>query len=167
MKILVLFWLLTCLVFAQNLLLLENYEENKPVNLNEFVMSEKLDGVRAFWNGKQFISRGGFVIRVPNFLTQNFPPFELDGELWIQRKDFESIASLVQKADMNDERWHKISFNVFDVPNACVLLSKEQCTLLERLGLLQEYLKEKPNPHLRVISHIFVRDEKHLYSHFE
>jgi len=45
-------------------------------------MSEKLDGIRAYWNGTHLISRDGKIIYAPKWFTKNYPPFEIDGELW-------------------------------------------------------------------------------------
>ncbi len=66
---------------APNLLLLKHYEPGQ--NINGWLMSEKLDGVRAYWNGRQLLSRSGKSFAVPNWFIKNFPPFELDGELWL------------------------------------------------------------------------------------
>ena len=45
-------------------------------------LSEKLDGVRAFWNGKEFVSRAGNVFDAPSWFTKALPDHALDGELW-------------------------------------------------------------------------------------
>ena len=39
------------------LLLAEEYDQD--IDLDAYWVSEKLDGVRAFWNGSRLISRGG------------------------------------------------------------------------------------------------------------
>jgi hypothetical protein len=46
------------------------------------LLSEKLDGVRAFWNGKHLFSRMGRIIPAPESITSSLPPVSLDGELW-------------------------------------------------------------------------------------
>ncbi len=108
-------------------LLLMDYHKAKPNNLQEYVMSEKLDGVRALWNGKQLITRNGRVINAPACFTKDFPPFMLDGELWIGRGEFEKILALVQKdcthcpchspsTDKHQSLWDKVGYYVFDVP---------------------------------------------------
>jgi DNA ligase-1 len=45
-------------------------------------MSEKYDGMRMYWNGSQFFTRQGNLIRVPDFLRNKLPSVALDGELW-------------------------------------------------------------------------------------
>ena len=49
-----------------NLLLLQTYKDQ---NITGWVMSEKLDGVRAYWNGKNLISRGGKTIQAPKSVS--------------------------------------------------------------------------------------------------
>jgi hypothetical protein len=48
-------------------------------------MSEKFDGIRGFWNGKQLLTRGGQQIITPDWFIENYPPFSIDGELWTKR----------------------------------------------------------------------------------
>ena len=49
-------------------------------------MSEKLDGVRAYWNGENLYTRNGKHLYPPEWFTAKLPKgFALDGELWIRR----------------------------------------------------------------------------------
>ena len=43
------------------------------VDLSDYWVSEKLDGVRAYWDGAQFLSRGGKLFRAPEWFTRGFP----------------------------------------------------------------------------------------------
>ena len=79
-------------------------------------MSEKLDGIRAYWNGKELLSKNGNKIYAPNWFTKDFPPFELDGELWTRRDDFESIQNIVLDTNPSS-KWEEITYNIFEVPN--------------------------------------------------
>jgi len=65
------------------LLLAELYQDN--IDVRKYWVSEKLDGVRAYWDGKQLISRGGHVIAAPAWFVADFPARKLDGELWLGR----------------------------------------------------------------------------------
>jgi DNA ligase-1 len=80
-------------------------------------MSEKLDGVRAYWDGKQFLSRQGNLYHAPAWLIEGLPAVPLDGELWIDRKKFQRTVSIVRRQDKND-LWHEVKFLVFDAPAA-------------------------------------------------
>ncbi|CAA6809680.1 MAG: DNA ligase (ATP) (EC, partial [uncultured Sulfurovum sp.] len=97
-----------------NLLLLKNY--NKDINVSNWLVSEKLDGVRAYWNGKELISRNGKAFASPEWFTKHFPPFEIDGELWTKRGDFENIISIVNQQEAH-EGWREIAYHIFEVPN--------------------------------------------------
>src|SRR4051812_35450220 len=63
-------------------------------NITGWWMSEKLDGVRAFWNGKQFLSRGGNLFLAPDWFLADLPAVPLDGELWIGRKAFQRVSGI-------------------------------------------------------------------------
>jgi DNA ligase-1 len=58
-------------------LLLANTWTN-DVDLAGWWMSEKLDGVRAYWDGKQFLSRQGNVFHAPEWFVEAFPDVPLD-----------------------------------------------------------------------------------------
>ena len=94
------------------------YEEG--VDLEAYWVSEKLDGVRAYWDGKQFWSRGGNVYRAPAWFTQDFPdvdPYvEMDGELWMGRGRFAELSGAVRRLEPENGSWRNIRFMVFDLP---------------------------------------------------
>lgn len=113
------------------LLLLKTYTDQ---NISGWVMSEKLDGIRAYWDGERLLSRGGNVIHAPAWFTKEYPPFAIDGELWSKRGDFENISSIVRQK-IPDVRWREIKHYIFEVPNA-------KGTLFERLALVKPYENE-------------------------
>ncbi len=84
--------------------------------ISKFLISEKLDGVRAYWNGKNLITRGGHLINAPEWFTKKFPNVELDGELWLGRKQFERLSGIVRKHQPIDSEWHLVKYVVFDLP---------------------------------------------------
>jgi DNA ligase-1 len=116
-----------------DLFLLKSYQHSQ--NVDGWIMSEKFDGVRAYWDGHQLISRGGHVFNSPAWFTRGFPPFELDGELWTKRNDFSNIVSIVRKQSPT-ENWSQISYHVFEVPH-------QPGGLLERLAVLRFYLQSQ------------------------
>lgn len=86
------------------------------LHLPDYWVSEKLDGVRGRWDGQRLISRGGLPIAAPAWFTQGWPPYPLDGELWMGRGQFEATVSVV-RADTPDEAgWRRLRFMVFDLP---------------------------------------------------
>jgi len=133
-----------------NLLLLKTY--NSDINVTNWLMSEKLDGIRGYWTGKELISRSGKSFAVPDWFVQDFPPFEIDGELWSKRGDFEHISSVVNSHDGN---WSAITYNIFEVPH-------QKGGLLERLNVLKQWLVKHPNKLIRIIPQKVCRGSAHL-----
>jgi DNA ligase-1 len=84
-------------------------------DLTGWWMSEKLDGVRAYWDGKRFISRLGNQYHAPDWFTAGLPDQPLDGELWVGRKKFQSCVSIVKKITPHDG-WREVRYLVFDAP---------------------------------------------------
>lgn len=78
-------------------------------------MSEKLDGFRAYWNGKEFISRLGNAFYAPDWFIEGLPAETLDGELWLARKSFQRTSGIVRRQDKSD-LWKEIRYLVFDAP---------------------------------------------------
>lgn len=97
------------------LLLAHTWEDDTDVA--NWWISEKLDGVRAYWTGDRFLSRQGNVYHAPAWFTANLPSIPLDGELWIARKAFQRTVSIVRRHDQSDH-WRKVRFVVFDAPAA-------------------------------------------------
>ena len=71
--------------YTSGVLLAHTYEKQKPPpNPEGWWVSEKLDGVRAYWNGESFFSRSGNQYFPPAFFTEGLPKdIHLDGELWL------------------------------------------------------------------------------------
>ena len=149
--------LTACLLHAAHaqtpdVFLLNTYDGTQ--NVVGWVMSEKLDGVRGVWDGEQLISRGGNVLHAPAWFIRDFPPFALDGELWTRRGDFENIVSIVRRTHP-DERWKQVGYHVFEVP-------RQPGGLLERLAVLEDYLREHPLAHLRIVPQTRITDPSEL-----
>lgn len=72
-------------------------------------LSEKLDGVRAYWDGRQFLSRQGNFYHAPDWFVAGLPNVPLDGELWLGRRMFQRTVSTVRRHDQSD-LWRQISY---------------------------------------------------------
>jgi DNA ligase-1 len=154
MRILFLLLLFLSFLFAgkPDLLLLKEYHND--VNITGWLMSEKLDGVRAYWDGKQLISRGGQVFSAPLWFTKDFPPFAIDGELWSKRGDFDIISGIV-RTQKPSYKWKQLTYNIFEVPN-------QKGGLLKRLSILEEYLNKHPNKVIKILEQVPCKDKSHL-----
>ncbi|MCF6189142.1 MAG: DNA ligase [Cocleimonas sp.] len=124
------------------LMLANVYHEG--INLNEYWVSEKYDGVRTIWDGKQLISRGGNIYHAPKWFTQVLPKQKLDGELWIARQSFEQVVSTVRDKVPDDAAWRQIKFMVFDMPELSVNFD-------ERLVEMEKIIKRLNTPWVKVV----------------
>ena len=98
---------------------------HQGVKLDDYWASEKLDGVRAYWDGQQLWSRGGHLYEAPDWFTEQFPAHPMDGELWSGRGRFAELSGIVRKAQPVEEEWRKVQYHVFDLSVAVV-----SCSLL-------------------------------------
>lgn len=103
-------------LFGPPVLLAHPFEDAEGVDPTGWWMSEKLDGVRAYWDGKQFLSRQGNVFHAPDWFKAGLPDHPLDGELWTDRRSFQQTISIVKSIDAG-ERWKAIKYMVFDLPH--------------------------------------------------
>ena len=150
----IVFALLVLLNFAFSLDLLR-LSEFKDQNVAGWLASEKLDGVRAYWDGENLLSRQGKKLSAPPSFTKNFPKFALDGELYAKELKFEEIQASVMDKLPDEKAWSRLKFHVFDVPEA-------SGGLLDRLEVLAKFLKNEPNQNLTIIKQIKMRDNAHF-----
>lgn len=97
-------------------LMLANVYAQANVDLTEYWVSEKYDGVRAYWNGDQLLTRGGHRIHAPEWFTADLPKVPLDGELWTGRGEFAAVSSTVRDQQPDEAAWRRIRFMIFDLP---------------------------------------------------
>lgn len=91
--------------------------DNQPIA--GWLLSEKLDGVRALWDGRRLVSRNGNAFAAPAWFVAQLPAgLALDGELYLGRGQFQRTVSIVRKHVAVDAEWRSISYRVFDAPEA-------------------------------------------------
>ncbi len=129
------------------------------LNVNDYWISEKLDGVRARWDGQQLISRGGHIFHAPQWFTQDFPKTVLDGELWIARGEYQQTVSIVRKQQPHAD-WKKIKLMVFDLPH-------HAGTFSERVKAMQVIKKQSQSPYLKFIEQFQVTSHPQLKQHLQ
>ncbi|HEB9353226.1 TPA: DNA ligase [Campylobacter coli] len=163
MRIFIFLWC-ACFAFASDILLLNKISEQEiqKKNFNGYLMSEKLDGIRGIWEAGKFKTRQDNPIHTPSYFTYNFPSFKLDGELWIARAKFDEVSALIRSDNLDSSLWKSVTYNVFDVPNACEEFKLTPCTLSNRLKVLERYLQQNPNPYIKIIKQIPIKDQEHL-----
>lgn len=137
-----------------NALTLQKANVYSDQNISGWMMSEKLDGIRAFWNGKKLLTRQNKIINAPEWFTQNLPPFSLDGELWTKRGEFENIQSIVMDK-VPSAKWSEIKYMIFEVPHA-------EGNFTARLALAQKYRDIHKLRHVEIIEQRVCQDAKEL-----
>jgi len=140
---------------APNIQLATEYSPEKNMQISEFFVSEKLDGVRGYWDGKRLVTRQGYPILAPSWFTANFPTIPMDGELWIGRGQFEAISGLIRQTSPKDSDWHNVRFMVFDLPKA-------QGSFEARYQQMQTLIVGK-SVYLQIIEQVSVESVEALY----
>ncbi len=115
------------------------------IDLSDYWVSEKYDGVRAIWDGKHLVSRGGNIYHAPRWFVKDFPKYtRLDGELWLARQKFEALVSVVRDKQPDDKAWKAIKFMVFDVPSS-------PKNFIQRINLIKKTLASLNIPWLKAV----------------
>lgn len=115
--LLVVLYALACAEVAPNLTLAKEYQQGMDVSA--YWISEKYDGVRGYWNGKQLLSRQGKAINAPQEFLQQLPNFSVEGELWFGRGQFSRASALVHRAESHPDyltEWQQVHYILFDAP---------------------------------------------------
>ncbi|PUE28848.1 DNA ligase [Limnohabitans sp. Jir61] len=88
------------------------YQGNEE--LSDYWVSEKFDGIRGYWDGRQLLSRSGKTLNPPTWFVQAWPKQPFEGELWAGLGQFEQAASVIQQKQAPDSSWRAMRFMVFD-----------------------------------------------------
>lgn len=134
------------------LILAEHYSGG--INLSDYWISEKYDGVRAYWDGKNFISRNGNIFAAPAWFVEGFPHVPMDGELWVARGKFEEAVSIVTRHSPH-KGWRNIKYMVFDLPLAAGDFDS-------RIQAMEDIVKATNNDFLFVVSQQKISSEQEL-----
>jgi len=138
-----------------DLLLANVYRDD--ISVEQYWISEKLDGVRAYWDGQQLISRGGNIIAAPDWFTAGFPAQPLDGELWFARQQFETILSIISKQQPVVSEWQQLRYYIFELPNA-------PGTFSQRISAMQALVQKQNSLYLRMVKQFRVADRTELFA---
>ena len=99
-------------------------------------VSEKYDGVRAFWDGRLLRHRSGRAVSAPPSFIASLPAAPLDGELWLGRGRFDALSARVRRSEPDEREWREVRYMVFDTPVSGVPFA----TRLARLAALAPHL---------------------------
>jgi DNA ligase 1 len=137
---------------APPLLLAERWDG--AMNLTGWWMSEKLDGVRAYWTGKEFLSRLGNPLHAPDWFCTGLPTEPLDGEFWIDRKKFQRTVGIVRRQDKT-ELWKEVRYLIFDVPQSDDVFE-------QRIKIIQKIVQKNRPLYAAAHEHVLCTDLDHL-----
>ena len=125
------------------------------LDVTQYLVSEKYDGVRAVWDGKQLMTRQGNVIHAPAWFVKDFTNTALDGELWLARGQFDALSGAVRKDSPIDAEWKQISYLIFELPNA-------KGDFEARAKRIVDVVTKAKVPHLKAVKQYKVKDEAEL-----
>ncbi|WP_310492771.1 DNA ligase [Dechloromonas sp.] len=138
---------------APAILLANVYREQ--IDVSRYLASEKLDGVRAIWDGQALRFRSGKNINAPDWFIAGLPQQPLDGELWIARGQFERVSGIVRRDIPDDAAWREVRYMIFELPGA-------PGTFSERAEQIRQVVRQANVPWLFEIKQFFPVDRKTL-----
>jgi DNA ligase 1 len=135
------------------LLLAERYAGG--VDVSQYWVSEKLDGVRAHWDGRQLRFRSGNPVPVPRWFVAVLPVHALDGELWLGRGKFDQLSGIVRREMPNDAEWQQVRYLIFELPGATG-------NFTERIVQMKSVVAQAGVPWLQLVEQFRLPDAKAL-----
>lgn len=135
-------------------LLYDTKAKKYAVDPTNWWFSEKYDGVRAVWTGKELLTRNGKHINAPNWFLALLPKdMALDGELYLGRKTFNQVQGVATSKIPDENVWKKLTFLIYDIPD-----SKD--TFENRMRLLN--YKLKGSKIIKSVEHIKIKNMDHF-----
>jgi len=125
------------------------------IDVTQYLVSEKFDGVRAIWDGQHLRFRSGRDVPAPAWWTARLPRSAIDGELWIARGRFDELSGIVRKAMPVDDEWRRVNYLIFELPDA-------PGSFGERYQQIQRVVAAAQWPSLRAVEQTRVSDRGEL-----
>lgn len=137
-------------------LLAELNPERPPKDIESFLWSVKLDGVRVLYDKKQLVTRGGMTVRAPKELLRGLPKnLALDCELYAGKNTLNKVIAAMQVGPP-DPFWNHIQVMVFDTPEY------PDEPFLERYQRLLEHREDHPKEVWKLVPQHRVRSFESL-----
>lgn len=123
--------------------------QNAPPGLDPagYWVSEKLDGVRALWDGRTLRFRSGRTVAAPAWFIAKLPATPLDGELWMGRGTFDALSGAVRRTQPQDAEWQQLKYMLFELPKA----QGPSTTFTQRIWQMQAIVKTAGWPQLQAV----------------
>jgi DNA ligase 1 len=120
-----------------------------------YLVSEKYDGARGYWDGASLRFRSGRTVPAPEAFLARLPRVPLDGELWLGRSRFDELSGIVRREIPIDTEWRQVRYMVFELPDA-------SGTFAERSQHIAEIAAETAWPQLIAVKQTPVADRAAL-----
>jgi DNA ligase 1 len=136
--------------------------KNAPAGIDPlgYLVSEKLDGVRALWDGKVLRFRSGRLIAAPAWFIAKLPMQALDGELWLGRGQFDAVSGIVRKTLPIDAEWQQVKYMVFELP-------QDKAKFAERVVTLRAIVQEAAFPQLLAVEQFNIANRATLQARLD
>nr|QDY51674.1 hypothetical protein 1_59 [Mimiviridae sp. ChoanoV1] len=129
-------------------------------------LSEKYDGYRAIWDGKNFRSRNNNIYNVPEKFSRWLPPgIALDGELFLGRDKFQKCGIFRKKIPIEEE-WKDVKYQIFDAPEHTGLFEERQ-EFIEKIILERNKCFTDSKSPLILTKQTEVKSEEQVEKEFE
>ncbi len=130
------------------------------IDVTQYLVSEKYDGVRGIWDGHTLRHRSGNLISAPAWFVASLPPTPLDGELWLARGKFTDLSKIIRRTEPIDDEWRQVRYMIFELPNA-------PGTFSERANHIKALVSELNVSWLRAVDQFPVADTAALMNLFK
>lgn len=140
------------------LVLAVNYDNS--VDIKQYWQSEKLDGIRAIWDGRVLRTRSGHPIQAPEWFIRSLPDFPLEGELWAGRGQFHIVQQTVMDQFPKDIAWTLIKYMLFDIPYS-------NQNYVARYSALKELTDSIGEQHIQLIEHRPIESQSKLFEQLD
>ncbi|WP_122034481.1 DNA ligase [Aliivibrio sp. EL58] len=135
-------------------------EYHNDLDIDGYWLSEKLDGIRAYWTGSELLTRTGHKIAAPDWFTDPLPKYAMDGELWAGRGGFQQVARTVLDGQPDEEQWREITFMAFDLPFSTGMFPK-------RYYELEVLVKKLDKRHVKLVEQYPISTDEMLFETLE
>ena len=125
--------------------------------VEDYWVSEKLDGVRGYWNGQQLLTRNGNVLSPPAWFVANWPKIAMGGELWSERGQFEQISACVRRKHSDGKCWKNLKLMIFDLPH-------QTDNFTARITTMKQLIQASNATHLAMIQQTKLTNNADLYA---
>ena len=129
------------------------------VDVTQYLVSEKYDGVRAIWDGNTLKFRSGRTVVAPVWFIAKLPPEALDGELWLARGRFDELSGIVRKVVPVGAEWQRVNYMIFELPQP---EGAAPMPFSERVSRLKAIVERTNFPALKAIDQHPVKDRAAL-----